>query len=140
MYKHILYATDFSESSDNVSQQAKDLADKFGAKLSLIHTIEPIPAYGYPGLAELESPIIASAKDSMKLLGGTLSVAESDCHMEFGSVKNQVLKLAEKLAVDLIIVGSHGRHGWSVLLGSSANGIVNGAHCDVLTVRCSDAK
>jgi len=139
MYKHILYATDFSETSGNVSQRATELAALHQAKLSLIHTIEPIPAYGYPGLAELESPIIESAKESMRLLGEQLQVDEKSCYIEFGSVKNQVLKLAIRLQVDLIIVGSHGRHGFSALLGSSASGIVHGANCDVLTIRCADA-
>lgn len=138
MYKHILYATDFSETSDNVSKRAAELATLHKAKLSLIHTIEPIPAYGYPGLAELESPIIESAKESMQQLGEQLKVDEESRYIEFGSVKNQVLKLANRLEVDLIVVGSHGRHGLSALLGSSASGIVHGSHCDVLTIRCAD--
>jgi universal stress protein A len=37
--------------------------------------------------------------------------------------------------MDLVVVGSHGRHGLSLLLGSTANGVLHGAGCDVLAVR-----
>ncbi|MEO1899758.1 MAG: universal stress protein, partial [Methylococcales bacterium] len=39
---------------------------------------------------------------------------------------------------DLIVVGSHGRHGLALLLGSTANGVLHHAVCDVLAVRLSD--
>jgi universal stress protein A len=55
--------------------------------------------------------------------------------IEFGSVKNEVLRVAEEIGADLIVIGSHGRHGLSRLLGSSTSGIVQGAECDVLTIR-----
>ncbi len=47
----------------------------------------------------------------------------------------EIHALAEKLSADLIIVGSHGRHGLALLLGSTANGVLHGAKCDVLAMR-----
>lgn len=138
MYQHILLATDLTETCSVVNKKAKQLADQQGAKLTLIHTIEPIPAYGYPGVTDLESPLIDAAKKSLTELAHTMGLAEGACRVEFGSVKVQVLKVADELAVDLIIIGSHGRHGLSRLLGSSAGGIVHGAKCDVLTIRCTE--
>lgn len=138
-YKHLLLAADLSENSQAAIDKAVELAETFGARLTLVHCIEPIPAYGYPGFADLESPIIEQAKKEMAKLGKTLNVPESDQRIEFGSVKAQVLKVAEELSVDAIIIGSHGRHGLARLLGSSANAIVHGADCDVITVRCADA-
>ena len=44
-------------------------------------------------------------------------------------------KTAREQGADLIIVGSHGRHGLALLLGSTANGVLHGASCDVLAVR-----
>ena len=140
LYKHILYATDLHDSSKNVADKAKALADLHGAKLSMIHTIEPIPAYGYPGVTEIQSPIIDFAKRSLIDLGNQLNVSTENQIIEFGSVKAQVLATADELNVDLIIIGSHGRHGISKLLGSSASGVVNSAKCDVIVIRCSDAQ
>ena len=55
--------------------------------------------------------------------------------IEFGSTKNEVLRVAEEHKVDLIVTGSHGKHGLALLLGSTANAILHGADCDVLIVR-----
>ena len=55
-----------------------------------------------------------------------------------GAPKNVIIHQAEKLKADLIIVGSHGRHGIQLLLGSTANGVIHHAHCDVLAVRIAD--
>lgn len=137
-YSHILYATDLSESSKEANAKVVELAKANGARLTLVHIIEPIPAYGYPGFADLESPVIDQAKQELAKLGQEINVPEQDQHIEFGSVKTQVLHIADDLKVDLIVIGSHGRHGLSRLLGSSAHAIVHGANCDVLTVRCSE--
>lgn len=136
LYKHILLATDLSDTCGEVNRKAMEMAKAFGAKISIIHTIEPIPAYGYPGIADLESPMIDSATKEMEKVATALGIEKADRYIEFGSVKAQVLRIAEEKNVDLIVVGSHGRHGLSRLLGSSASGIVHGADCDVMTIRC----
>lgn len=136
VYKHVLLATDLDETSNVVIEKARSLAETFGARITLIHTIEPTPAYGYPG-SLLESPVIDQAKQEMAKIGESLQVAKEDQRIEFGSVKTEVLKVAEELNVDLIIVGNHGRHGLArLLLDSSANSISHDAKCDVLTVGC----
>ena len=54
------------------------------------------------------------------------------------SLKKVILAEAQAINADLIIVGSHGRHGVSLILGSTANAILHGAQCDVLAVRVPD--
>ena len=54
--------------------------------------------------------------------------------LEFGSTKNEVLRVAEEQKIDLIVTGSHGKHGLALLLGSTAQAILHGAHCDMLIV------
>jgi universal stress protein A len=56
-----------------------------------------------------------------------------------GSPKTEILGLAEEKSTDLIVVGSHGRHGLGVLLGSTATSLLNHARCDILAVRLTDA-
>jgi universal stress protein A len=54
----------------------------------------------------------------------------------YGRPSAEIQAHAEKIGAELIVVGSHGRHGLSrVMLGSTANGVLHGAKCDVLTVR-----
>ena len=55
-----------------------------------------------------------------------------------GSPKTEIVRVANENKVDLIIVGSHGRHGLALLLGSTANGVLHHATCDVLAVRLQD--
>jgi universal stress protein A len=135
-YQHILLTTDLTGFSKAAEDKALELAKQFKARLSLVHIVEPIPAYAYPGFADLETPILDQAKEQLAAFGARLQIAPVDQHIEFGSVKAQVVEIADKLNADLIIIGSHGRHGLGLLLGSSAHAIVNHAHCDVLTVRC----
>lgn len=135
-YQRILLATDFSDHNQAPIEQADLLTANLNAKLTIIHVIEPIPAYGYQVGDDLESTIIDSAKHQLTVIGQQLNLADDHIHLKFGSVKKQVLTLADELNCDLIIIGSHGRHGLNHLLGSSAQSIVHHAKCDVLTVRC----
>lgn len=134
-YSRILVATDLSDNTQPTIEKALKLAKSFDAELILLHVIEPIPAYGYPGIADLESPLIDHAKEEMAQFGEKYGISSENLKVEFGSVKTQVLHCANESKVDLIIVGSHGKHGLGPLLGSSASAIVNGAQCDVLTIR-----
>lgn len=138
-YQHLLLATDLSQSSHEANEQAAILAKAFNARLSLLHTVEPIPAYAaYTGIADVQDAIVEDAKKALRKLGEELGVPESDQRIELGPVKSRVLEAAKELGIDLIIIGSHGRHGLSRLLESSAGGIPHDAMCDVLTVRCSE--
>ena len=58
-----------------------------------------------------------------------------NCHLGFGQPRQEIHQLASEQQCDLIVVGSHGRHGLALLLGSTANDLLHGAPCDVLAVR-----
>jgi universal stress protein A len=47
--------------------------------------------------------------------------------------------LAKQTDIDLIVVGSHGRHGLALIFGSTSNSVLHGASCDVLAVRIADS-
>lgn len=138
MYKKILFATDFDEVGIKAAHKAKKIADENKATLHLAHVIEPIPAYAYPGFAgfsDVESSIKTQAEQELNRLASDLGVQKNDIHLAFGSTKHEILKLAKELNIDLIVAGSHGKHGLALLLGSTANAILHGAECDVLIVR-----
>lgn len=138
MYKKVLFATDFDEIGVSAAHKAKKIADENRAELILVHVVEPIPAYAYPGFAgfaEVEVSIREQAEKELNALANQLGVDAKHRLLEFGSVKNEVLRLAEEHNVDLIVTGSHGKHGLALLLGSTANAILHGAHCDMLIVQ-----
>lgn len=141
MASHILIATDLFLSSEIVAQKARELADKFGAKLSIVHTIEFMPiTYGNIELtSSLDADFLATlennARNDLNKLADKYNIPPSNRYLQVGSAKTVVLELAKKLNVDLIVVGSHGRHGIDLLLGSTANSILHGAKCDVLAIR-----
>ena len=138
MYKRVLFATDFDEVGVQAAHKAKKIADENGADLILVHVVEPIPAYAYPGFAgfaEVELSIREQAEKELDDLAKKLHVDAKHRFIEFGSTKNEILRVAKEREIDLIVTGSHGKHGFSLLLGSTANSILHGAECDVLIVR-----
>ena len=60
---------------------------------------------------------------------------DTENQLHIWSTSNRNRLTAHQIAADLIVVGSHGRHGIALLLGSTANGVLHGAPCDVLAVR-----
>lgn len=143
MYKKVLFATDFDETGVKAAHKAKKIADENNAPLLLVHVVEPIPAYAYPGFAgfaEVEVSIREQAEKELHSLAKKLGVPKENCMLEFGSTKNEILRVAEEQKVDLIITGSHGKHGLGLLLGSTATAILHGVQCDMLIIRSIPAK
>ena len=143
-YKNILLAVDFDQ-VEPVADRAKALADTYQATLSLIHVVDsmPIPDISYGGMdtsmdLDLTTEMIAAAKKQLAGLGEKLGVEAQRQYVELGSPKLEITRVAEENQVDLIVVGSHGRHGLALLLGSTSNGVLHHANCDVLAVRLKD--
>ena len=143
-YKHILLAVDFSDHCEAIVRRARDMADKHQAKLSMVHVVDNLPitdaAYGpvIPFDVDLTEQLMDAAKERLAKLAEQFGVEENDRWLELGSPKLEIIRIAEENAVDLIVVGSHGRHGLALLLGSTANGVLHHAKCDVLAVRLKD--
>ena len=143
-YKHILLAIDFYEHGEAVANRAKDLANKYQAKLSIIHVVDTLPitdaSYGVdiPFNMDLTTELLAGAKKRLAKLAEKLGVTADRLWLEMGSPKTEIIRIAEENKADLIVVGSHGRHGLALLLGSTANGVLHHATCDVLAVRLQD--
>lgn len=142
MYKHILFATDLTEDTDYLVEKVREMQGYTNAKLTLVHVVEPLPGYSYAylGIEDIEGQLIDEARQSIDKLAEKLKVGKDDIHVEVGPTKTKILKIADDLNVDLLICGSHGRHGLSLLLGSTANAILHGAKCDVLTVRLPEVE
>ena len=138
-YTHILVAVDLTEESRHVSKRACALRTAYDAELSCAHVIEPLSlAYGGDipmDLSTIQEQIQETAKAHLEEFAKTLSIAPENQHLIFGRPETEIHTLANQIEADLIVVGSHGRHGLALLLGSTANGVLHGAPCDVLAVR-----
>jgi len=144
-YKNILVAVDLAIDMDAVIKRATEgIAD--GATVSLVHVLEP--AYFYYGMEpalgtlppSFEEDMLNRAKAELAEAGKKFGVPPTRQYLERGHAPTQILRLAQDKAVDLIVIGSHGRHGWRLLLGSTANAVLHGARCDVLAVRVALSK
>lgn len=142
-YQHILFATDFTDEALRVGERAKDIAHKYGARLSLIHVIEDVNISlggGYellPVLPDLpDEALLGEARKALDEMARRLGTEDAEQWVVSApSTKEGILDAAREHGVDLIVVGSHGRHGLALLLGSTANAVLHGAPCDVLAVR-----
>ena len=138
-YRRILLAVDLTEESELVAERALALARSSGAQLHVAHVIEPLSlAYGGDvplDLSSVQDQIHQQARDHLADFANRHGI-DADCrHLAFGRPESEIHRIAETEAMDIIVVGSHGRHGLALLLGSTANGVLHGASCDVLAVR-----
>ena len=139
-YKEVLVAVDLSDDVNSALQRAVERVGA-GATVSLVHVLEP--AHYYYGLEpalgtlppSFEDDLLKRATAGLADVGRRFGVPPARQYLDRGHAPTQILRLAEDKGVDLIVVGSHGRQGWRLLLGSTANAVLHGARCDVLAVR-----
>ena len=143
-YQHILLTTDFTKCSQWVAQRARDLANLYHARLSLLHVVDNLPiadsVYGpvIPFDVDITDQLVETARQRLHAMADELGIPSDSQSLEVGSPQLEIIRVAEEREVDLIVVGSHGRHGLGLLLGSTANAVLHHAKCDVLAVRLKD--
>jgi universal stress protein A len=141
----ILVPTDFSETADEALEYAKVLAGQLGASLHLMHVFsDPYAAAAYA--PEVYGPVAASLPEraldeARRCLLARLTADEEERFsgtraIVSGLTAPQIVRYANDQAMDLIVMGTHGRRGVAhLLVGSVAEHVVRTATCPVLTVR-----
>lgn len=132
-YQNILVALDLHDDVQVVLHQAEFMAKQYGANLHAVHVL-PHAYTSVPYAYDFQSEIEKEAQARIAKLKEKVSVPLTT-HLLTGAPKREILNCVEELKADLLIVGSHGKHGVELLLGSTANSVLHGAKCDVLTVR-----
>lgn len=139
MYQHILFASDFSPEAERAETRAVELAQQSGARLSVIHVIDYFPVHQLDGglslVPDLEHQINENARQELQRCTVRIPLKTSNAYICSGSARREIIDYARHIEADLIVMGSHGRHGLGLLLGSTATGVLHGAQCDVLAVR-----
>jgi nucleotide-binding universal stress UspA family protein len=143
--KRILVATDFGEAAGSALSYGRALARAFGASLTVLHIVDDVVAAGFavegyvPNYFELQRAVDEGAH---KQLQGLLT---KDDRVELGAIAETrtsrspaqaIVKYAEDLGADIIIMGTHGRGPMKhLLMGSVAERVVRTAPCPVLTIK-----
>ena len=147
LYQNILVAVECGQDAKKVLEKAAALAQiDQNVKLNIVHVVLDLIIADWAGsLGQIPPPLdqealAESAGEYLKPHIESFGLNPSDLIITFGSPAQSILKQAENLECDLIIAGSHSRHGLELLLGSTAHKILNLATCDVLLVRCPKDK
>lgn len=138
-YHMILIAIDLTKDSNEVVERGLSIGQPHNSSVHIAHVIEPIYLpYNdniVVDLSSMEHEAERRAELQLKTLGDRFKITVENQHLLLGSPTKKIHALADELCADLIVVGSHGRSGFSLLLGSTANGVLHGSKCDVLAVR-----
>jgi nucleotide-binding universal stress UspA family protein len=144
---HILVPTDFSPGSDAALAWARDLAQQCAARLSLLHVVTDPRAMGFwtpevyvPPAPETRERLLREAKERLErtLPADDRSRFGVTIDARIGAVAETILEAAREQHVDLIVMGTHGRHGLAhLLLGSVAERVLRNASCPVLTTHAA---
>jgi nucleotide-binding universal stress UspA family protein len=138
--RHILVPHDFSDTAEHALAFALELAERLRAKVTIMHSYE-VPAYGFP-----EAPGVTPemARQIERAAGAALAaVAERSRRpgvdvqtvLRQGSAWTEIVAVAAETHANLLVMGTHGRRGFTrLLLGSVAEKVVRTAPCPVLTV------
>jgi nucleotide-binding universal stress UspA family protein len=145
--KNILVPTDLSHHAEAAFDYACELATKLDATVHLVNVIG-IPALGVPelGVAVTSTMIDSMIADNQQALDALAARHRADTRigqilMKTGDARDMIDQAAKELGADLIVMGTHGRRGFSrALLGSVAETVVRTAPCPVLTIRSRDHK
>jgi nucleotide-binding universal stress UspA family protein len=144
MPRHILVLHDFSDTAQHALSFALDLASKLGAHITVMHAYA-IASYAYPEgsllTAEVADNIEGAALEALEGVAARARrpAVEVQALLRQGRAWNEINSSAEETRADLIVMGTHGRHGVArALLGSVAEKIVRTAPCPVITVHGPD--
>jgi nucleotide-binding universal stress UspA family protein len=140
--RRILVPTDFTETSDRAIEWAITLAERLGSWVTLMHSYE-IPIVGFPDGALVATPEIATKIADASRAGLESAVGRQqgrkvkvDGLLRDGVASEQILRAADEIDADLVVIGAHGRKGLArALLGSVAERVVRTSHRPVVTIR-----
>jgi nucleotide-binding universal stress UspA family protein len=147
MYKHILVAVDGSDTSNLALQEAMKLAKEQQAALRLIHVVDETPVYmtmdtAY-ALADFQKAVREAGQKVLATCAATARQAGVEVDTKFVILEVLTRRICDAIneeakgwPADLIVIGTHGRHGFNhLLLGSVAEGVIRLAAKPVLVIR-----
>jgi nucleotide-binding universal stress UspA family protein len=140
-FRTILHPTDFSAAAEEAFQLSGSLARDHGARLVVLHVHYPVPAGEFP--VELPEEEMEDFKEEvwdefhrLEAVNPQIREVRLECKLREGDPATEILRLAQEIDCDLIVMGTHGRSGLArLLMGSVAEKVLRKAHCPVLTMK-----
>jgi nucleotide-binding universal stress UspA family protein len=148
MYKKILLPTDGSEYANKAAKQAIWIARQSGAELMVINVIETSSLVGLPAedlIVRIREMLKEEGQKSLEKISDMVATSkiEDECQKDIklsqdikeGSPSDVIIKTVEEKGIDLVVMGTSGKHGLDrFLLGSVTENVVRSASCPVLVV------
>lgn len=147
MYKKVIVAVDMEGGARDVINKASQLLADNNAEIKVMTVVYTAlqmygtsmvigdSAYLPENLVVDNKTIAAEILPRLEAITKEFDLPGHQCVVEFGRAIDVILDTADEEHADLVVIGSHGRHGLGLLLGSTANGVLHRAKCDVLAVR-----
>lgn len=140
-YQRILVAIDVYSEYDQVLKRALSVVQD-AKQLSLVFVTMPT-TYFQPYISGVGGDYVADihkqAKTRLEDIAKKNGIPSKQVYLPIGNAAEEIHRLAAEINADLIVMGTHGRSGLKLLLGSTANSVLHGAKVDVLAVRvCLD--
>jgi len=147
-YKTVLVSVDMEGGVDQVLTKTTELVTSLNTKLVILN-VGSFAIPGYEGVygtglyatadyevnfEEVESQLRDSLTEKVKEHG----LPTDNIVIEFGRPVDKILEVAEREAAELIVLGSHGKHGISLILGSTTTGVLHRSNIDVLALRIKE--
>ncbi len=148
--KKVLIALDATDEAEDVLEGATALDPRGSVDFQVITVIPPLLggvsgmdgasfAASWP-LRDMEETVAKETARNIRERVAAFGIEPERVAVRIGRPALEIRAYAEEIGTDLIVLGTHGRHGLTgVMLGSTANGVLHGSPCDVLTVRIGDA-
>ncbi len=142
-YRNVLAAVDTTDEAGEVLKAAREMADDKKSTISVVTVLRPMADF-YVDLFSIlednasigiESKAVEHATAWLSDLAKRNGIDASAVNVIIGTPAVEIRRMAEKSDADLIVLGTHGRHGLGLMLGSTANAVLHGAQCNVLAVK-----
>lgn len=136
-YQNILIAVDVFSDYEPILERGLKMA-KSSSNVSLIHVLVPEVIYEPYGVifpTEFVGQVRDRANEKLMSIAEKHDIAPEKVFIPVGRPADEIQELSENINTDLIVIGTHGRSGISLLLGSTANAVLHGVKRDVLAVR-----
>jgi universal stress protein A len=141
-YKKILVAIDINTSYESIIQKALSVCDN-PADMNLIYVTLPT-TYIQPYLYGMEYDVVNDgdrvelAEKKLTEIANQFGINKTNAFVKLGIAADEIKDLAHEKDIDLIVMGTHGRSGIKLLLGSTANAVLHGVKQDVLAIKIND--
>jgi len=140
-YQKVLVAVDLSDPQEKLHTSIKDFV-KAGTDvhictvtmpLEVLYSFAPVGSYAV-ALGGLQQELSDMTQKKLAALATECGVKDENTHLLVGKASVEVKRFAKEHGFDLIVVGTHGKNAIRAALGSTSNGVLHGAPCDVLAL------